>query len=311
MSVRFSESSHRCWLEFVAASQVEAREFLGKPVSRSAPKSLNWLPTAISSYRPVHLHYVDNRLNLDLSSHRTIVVQAHPKTEKEKQEEEAKGASILGTIAMAVSGFLLGKGYATYQAQSAALETSSEIVQGFKSNSLPTNLVLELRQYAENINKIDQLRFSWTQKKMLILVGAFLGGAMLAAGGFAMIPAWITAGKVALVITAVFGAVALGLHWEDNDKIKRIYEGDICRKGQLLYQRLLLNEPLTFTWSPPDDDSLSSQANHAELQSDDDASTNSTSTAPSAPTLSEGQQREINFLFEQEGARVGPPEGEL
>lgn len=234
MSALFiNPASKTFWTRYITTAQYEAGQILNAKVSEAAyaKKSQHIAPDC----RPIVLNYTDRSWNWDWSSRQTTVV--HPPrpqvmtAEEEKKEQRAHRAKIAGSLISIGGAFLAGYTYQAYARHNKTLQITQEVYNA--SRSIPGSPAkTPIKSLVYHQLQIDQLNCAKVNNYFYATIALLTGGALIATGGFAVIPWMITAGEVTLVASAIIAALNLGLHWNDGDEIRKYAAAIAGHKGQ-------------------------------------------------------------------------------
>lgn len=211
------------WLAYVTSAQIEARKALGDPVDLSRMSETGRRRVDTFIYAPT---FVDRSWNWN-TYHVHQSEPAAPQTDEERRRDREKFAAVIGSIIAVVAGFFAGVVWSGYQNRSEALEKARQ-TQG-RLNVLPYGeRVLDHPRgsfiaFTAAVCDVNELTLSREQAKLRTAVSFLGSGVLLAAGGLASLPFLITAGQVALVASALYGAVQLGIHYGESDTLLERY----------------------------------------------------------------------------------------
>ncbi len=217
-----------------------------------------------AEYRPIILNYTDQSWNWDLSSHLHGVSVAPlpssaPKTEKERKEAEeearANRAKWLGFLIAGISAFLTGKTWTSYRRYTNTFSYTQKVHQAvteYLSQEQKPEVYSDFKSLVDRQLKVDSLNAGKAKSYFLAALGTFIGGGVLAVGGFAVIPWVITAGQVILVVSVTFALFNLGVHWDDKATIRQHNQEIVKLANQILVMLLACDDDMNLaSWSAP------------------------------------------------------------
>lgn len=249
------------WISYVQTAQLDAGEFLKvknvNPAKVEQVKQSHWYP-----FRPVILNYTDNSWNWGSWGRPVTQIHHHhynqPATsqtsrkerEEEKKQKEAEFARIVGSILVIAGGFLTGLLYTTYsrynQTHNNTVAVDKELDRAFNSRMIPNPFPgRAVKTLLGEQKLIDSRNIGRVRNYGLAALTFTSGAAAMATGGFAVIPAYILAGKIATIASLAFAAINCGLHWYDKEDNRKSYEKIIVQADSVLTQLHALNEDLT------------------------------------------------------------------
>lgn len=167
------------------------------------------------------------------------------KGKKEKEEDSAQTAVIVGSILSVIGAALVGYGYSLVTAQRESLHMIRDVRDALyngERGGVSREVLNDFARLVTVQQEIDELNTQKITHYFLAAVGMLAGGVALASGGFMMVPVLMTAGKITLLLSAVGGALNWGLHCNDDRKISKNYMmilGDQSRGIQGLADRIL------------------------------------------------------------------------
>jgi hypothetical protein len=221
--------SKQFWTNYVTTAQYSMGQELHAEVNQKVYDRATQNHVISSTYRPLIINYTDKSWNWDWSTKTTTIVQptaAAPekkKTDKEKNEESAKWAMIIGPIVAIAAAFASGYAWKAYSRQTQTANYTNE-VQAQAFNALPRTPVRQsILQLLDHQSQIDSMNSSKITNYFYASIALLIGGGTLAAGGFAAVPMLITAGYVILVASAVIALANLGYHWNDQADLRPHY----------------------------------------------------------------------------------------
>jgi hypothetical protein len=212
------------WTAYVTTAQYDAGKFLHAETNERVFQAAQREERISAKYRPIVLNY--NPWNWDWSTHNTTIIQSSSpppakKTEKDKQEERAGWAKVVGSIIAIGAAFLVGYAYTPYSRQKETAEYTKDVY--YAANLLPEPIRGTFQNLIYHQIKIDDINSAKVNKYFYSAVGLLIGGGALAVGGFGVIPWLMTAGQITLVASIVLTALNLGLHWNDKELLSKHY----------------------------------------------------------------------------------------
>ena len=245
------------WISYIQTAQLDAGEFLKVPNVNVGKvqqvKQSHWYP-----FRPIILNYTDNSWNWGSWGRSTTHIHHYPapskttrkEREEEKKQEQANLAKVVGSIMLIAGGFLTGLLYTTYnryyQTFKNTVAVDKELDKAFNSRTMPNTFPgSQVKKILVEQKQIDSRNINRVRNYGIAALAFTAGGAAMVAGGFAVIPAYITAGKIAALVAAAFAAINCGLHWYDKEDNRKSYTSILSVADTVLSQLYALNENLT------------------------------------------------------------------
>ena len=141
-----------------------------------------------------------------------------------KEENQARLAMWIGAIATFFLGFVAANKYQHYCDRKEAFETIQVIQKEadciFRGNisSKPgkSQIYSDIAEIAEIYSTVIGHEYYKSRNYAVLAATALVSSLTLAAGGYLAIPAWITAGSIALFACAVITMINCGAHWNEK-----------------------------------------------------------------------------------------------
>ena len=209
---------------FVAECAVEASSFLR---SEEMPKVLT--PPSGPSTQIIYVHrqsfsfwdyMIFSSGPREVHHHHYNQPVAVPRrSEQEQENDRAQMAKVVGTIVVFVGAFFVGLTYGKFSHAKQMLNHTEEM--GRQIIHLPSNIRSDARTLVRAQTQIDSLKYSKARNYFLSAIGVLIGGGLLVGGGFASMGILVSVGYITTIASAVFALLNCGLHWSDNDQIRR------------------------------------------------------------------------------------------
>lgn len=225
--------------------QYEAAQQKKKPINETVRQAAQ--NTISPAYRPciVTHNYYGSTGGLFGGGNTTVINNIvnpstpAPKSQKQeatqKREDDARKFAVIGSILSIVGAAFAGYSYSLVTAQRASLHKIQEVKDVLSKGSETTVSNKVLPNFTKLVNtqlEIDTLNTQKITHYFLAAVGMLAGGLALASGGFMMVPALMTSGKVILLLSAIGAALNWGLHLNDDSKLSKSYAVILGDKNQ-------------------------------------------------------------------------------
>jgi hypothetical protein len=241
---------------YVYAAQRDAGEYLGKKAEEATLQllerenrfNLGYRPHATYIYRDTTVCFCPSAYPAPAPAYRV-----GRRDEKEKEEDRAATACVIGTVITVVGAFLFGRAYETYAAQSEKLSYTNGVLESLDHQFVQPGLEPikgRVKDLVKEQNALDQLNYAKVRNYAIAAFAVLAGGIALLCGGLAVVSALITIGIIGVVAGAAFAAFNLATHWNDEEKIKKHYDNviqignDIGFKLQCFNERMELFQPI-------------------------------------------------------------------
>lgn len=226
--------SHReFWTSYVRTVQYEAGKELGlnandEVVNRD--KQAGHIAEAqrpnIANYNPIVFNW--NPWIWNWGSNNRVVVQQRAQSREEQQAErdEARAAQarVIGSVVAFVGTLLAAYTVKKFTRQYATNSHSYQVSQRIAGWNDHDPLIRDIKELVTHQRAIDELNAWRIGKYALAAFALFAGGTTLAIGGFAAIPALMTAGTITILVSALIAAGTFAWHWDDAAELGPHYD---------------------------------------------------------------------------------------
>jgi len=228
------------WIKYVRTAQAEAGEGLELP-GRDDTVFHN-IRENPSDCRPIFIFQQRPTTFWDIFRPSPIIINnppaaSQPLSPAQQGQKDAKFWATVGSAIAVAGAFLVGVVYKQWASQWETTKYTKAIYGDFYKDLGPCELSRRhLANLVNNQLKIDTLKNQKITTYFIAAIGLLVGGLMLAGGGFAVAPALMTAGKIALLFSAIIAAGNCGLHWNDESEIRKHHQNINEQANEVLPQ---------------------------------------------------------------------------
>lgn len=209
--------SQKQWFGVIDGCEVYAASALGTPDNARAREVRE---SSDCHIRVIPAYGYGYRGGWDWSTHNTTIINNAPaavprqRTEKDKQEDSARTALLIGGVVASVAAFAVGYFYNQYTDEAQAVKEARQV----HNMGLRQGVPAPLTRLIDRREAIHERNYANSRNKLASSALIFVGGLSAVVGGLAVAPVLITAGYTVLFAGTFFALLNLGLHWSDAER---------------------------------------------------------------------------------------------